>query len=93
MWEIFDFGFTVNFVQAANPICGVFMIYKAMGTMAGKRLYRAFEKREEDSDQLIWDSLKYIFPMIMPQVIICVSLWINMVEIPQCLIEAGLYED
>ena len=39
-YEIFDFGFSVNFIQAANPIFTVFMIYKSMGAWLGDLIYQ-----------------------------------------------------
>ena len=43
-YEIFDFGFSLNFIQAANPIFTVFMIYKSMGEGLGERLYDIVNK-------------------------------------------------
>ena len=37
--EIFSFGFSVNFMQAFNPIFTVFMIYKSFGWWIGDMLY------------------------------------------------------
>ena len=39
IFEIFDFGFSLNFIQAANPIFTVFMIYKNVGAGGGELLY------------------------------------------------------
>ena len=41
-YEMFDFGFSVNFIQAANPIFTVFMFYKYTGTWLGGKLYKSF---------------------------------------------------
>ena len=37
--EIFDFGFTLNIVQAASPLLSVFMIYKTLGPIVGQLVY------------------------------------------------------
>ena len=38
-YEIFDFGLSVRFIQAFNPIFTVFMIYKSQAVMASEALY------------------------------------------------------
>ena len=39
IFEIFNYGYSTNFVQAFNPIFTVFMIYKGMGEVVGLVFY------------------------------------------------------
>ena len=80
-YEIFAFGFSVNFIQAANPIFTVFMIYKSMGRYLGEWLYK---------DGFGGMVLFFSF-MVMPQLILSVYMIRNMYSVPQSLIEANMF--
>jgi hypothetical protein len=88
MWEMFDFGLSVNFVQAANPTVTAFMIYMGFAPRLGGEFY----KQRNNTITLIAFSIFFLLPMLMPQLIVSYLLWRNMEEIPQSLIDAGLYE-
>ena len=79
-YEIFDFGFSVNFIQAANPIFTIFMIYKSMGGIVGESLY----------DNI--GAFIIFFPfMVMPQLILSVYMMRNIYSEPQSLIDANMF--
>lgn len=71
---MFALGFTINFIQAFNPIFTVFMIY-----MNG-------------AAKVIAKVPGWFILMPLPQLLVSYLLWKHLVEIPQELIDAGLYE-
>ena len=80
-YEMFDFGFSVNFIQAANPIFTVFMIYKNLGTELGDILYENF-----------CGFAFFLSILLLPQLIVSVILYRNIQELPQSLIEANMFK-
>ena len=79
-YEIFDFGMSVRFIQAFNPIFTVFMIYKNQAVLAGEALYTNIV------------AFAIFFPlMVLPQLILSMHMARNMYSKPQSLIDAQMF--